>query len=172
MRTYQTLTLIAVIFGIIIGFLVWSFLSVSNVGLKSLEQNYGDSNTPLRQEERESSLSQIGAQAGITILMMIIALILVFVLPSRPKIVGVYLLIVAVAVLIGMGFFGILPFALFLPAGIVALRYKPQSRLVAHTSEDGQKSFQNDRNETLVCKKCKSLNSDGSKFCRNCGTTM
>jgi uncharacterized membrane protein len=141
MRTYQTLTLIAVIFGIIIGFLVWSFLSISDVGLRSLEENYGDSDTPNRQAERESSLSQITIQAGVTIVMLIIALILVFVLPRHPKIVGVYLLIVSVAVLIGMGLFGILPFALFLPAGIVALRYKVQNDIKSNESEDDGKVY-------------------------------
>ncbi len=141
MRTYQTLTLIAVIFGIIIGFLVWSFLAVSDVGLRSLEQNYGDSDTPNRQAERESSLSQITVQAGVTIVMMIIALILVFVLPRHPKIVGIYLLIVSVTVLIGMGLFGVLPFALFLPAGIVALRYKVQDNIKSDGREDDGKVY-------------------------------
>ena len=73
--------------------------------------------------------------------MLIIALILVFVLPRHPKIVGVYLLIVSAAVLIGMGLFGILPFALFLPAGIVALRYKVQNDIKSNESEDDGKVY-------------------------------
>jgi uncharacterized membrane protein len=63
----------------------------------------------------------------IVIILEIIVMVLVFVVkPNRLKPLGIFLIIVSVVVLIGTSYYGILPFALFLPAGIVALRYKPK----------------------------------------------
>jgi hypothetical protein len=72
--------------------------------------------------------------AGVSILLMIVGLVLVFALSRHPKVVGIYLIVLSGAVLLGMGYFGVLPFALFLPAGIVALRYKP-SRLTRYSGK-------------------------------------
>ena len=141
MRTYQTLTLIGVIFGIIIAFFVFATLSVVDIGLTSVEDNFDTSTSTYQPEERKSDLSQIGWMAGISILMMIVGLVLVFALPARPKIVGIYLIILSGVVLLGMGFFGVLPFALFLPAGIVALRYKPQKRYTTSQNKIEDKDY-------------------------------
>jgi hypothetical protein len=46
--------------------------------------------------------------------------------PRQLKPVGIFLIVVSALVLIGTSWYGILPFALFLPAGILALRYKPK----------------------------------------------
>lgn len=74
----------------------------------------------------------------VSVFMMMVGLILVFVLPGHPKVVGIYLIVLSIVVFIGMGLFGILPFALFLPAGIVALRYKLQNhgKGGGHRTED------------------------------------
>lgn len=127
MRSYQILTLIGTILGILIAFSVFVLLSVFDAGLTSVEKHYGDTET-YPQSERKSDLTYIGSSAGLSIFLMIIAIILVFVLPNQTKIVGVYLIIVSAVILIAIGLYGILPFALFLPAGIVALRYKQSRR--------------------------------------------
>ena len=63
----------------------------------------------------------------VVIILEIAVLVLVFVIkPTHLKPVGIFLIVVSVIVLIGTSWYGILPFALFLPAGILALRYKPK----------------------------------------------
>lgn len=144
MRTYQTLTLIGVIFGIIIAFFVFATLSALNIGLTSLEENFDTSTSTSQPEQRQSDLSGTGLRAGISILLMIVGLVLVFALPGHPKVVGIYLIILSVVVLFAIGFFGVLPFALFLPAGIVALRYKPQKRYTKGLNDIEEKDYSDD----------------------------
>jgi len=112
MRNYQTLTLIGSILGIIIVFSLYMFL------------NLGSLNS---QTELQTDLTEINTQIGICIILMVVALVMVFILSRQTKAVGIYLLVISLALLVGMGFYGILPFVLFLPAGILALRYNPQN---------------------------------------------
>jgi uncharacterized membrane protein len=72
-------------------------------------------------------MSYAAVAVPIVIILEIIVLILVFVIkPRQLKPLGIFLIVVSVIVLIGTSWYGILPFALFLPAGILALRYKPK----------------------------------------------
>ncbi len=112
MRNYQKLTLIGSILGIIIAFSLYMFL------------NSGSLNS---QTELQTDLTEINTQIGICIILLVIALIVVFIIQRQTKAVGIYLLMISIALLVGMGFYGILPFVLFLPAGIIALRYNPQN---------------------------------------------
>jgi hypothetical protein len=49
----------------------------------------------------------------------------VFVVKNNTKAVGFVLLVIGVITTLITNFWGLIPFALLLPAGIVALRYKP-----------------------------------------------
>jgi uncharacterized membrane protein len=74
-------------------------------------------------------MSYAAIAVPIVIVLEIVVLVLVFVIkPSQVKPIGIFLIVVSVVVLIGTSWYGILPFALFLPAGIIALRYKPKPR--------------------------------------------
>jgi len=50
---------------------------------------------------------------------------LVFVIKDRSKPLGIILIVIGVIVVIATGGFGIVGFAMFIVAGIVAFRYKP-----------------------------------------------
>jgi hypothetical protein len=77
--------------------------------------------------QNRSTMDYASVVIPIVIILEIIVMVLVFVVkPNRLKPIGIFLIIVSVVVLIGTSYYGILPFALFLPAGIVALRYKPK----------------------------------------------
>jgi hypothetical protein len=123
MRNYQTLTLIGSILGIIIAFSLYMFLMGSDSGLSSIEQNSTKSGSLNLQTKLHTDMTEISTQIGICIILMVIAVVVVFVLSRQIKAVGIYLLMISLALLVGMGFYGILPFILFLPAGIIALRY-------------------------------------------------
>jgi len=53
------------------------------------------------------------------------AMVLVFVIKDKIKPLGIILIVLGVIVVIATGGFGIVGFAMFVVAGIVALRYKP-----------------------------------------------
>jgi hypothetical protein len=72
-------------------------------------------------------MSYVAIAVPIVIILEIVVLVLVFVIkPNQVKSIGIFLPVVSVVVLIGTSWYGILPFALFLPTGILALRYKPK----------------------------------------------
>jgi hypothetical protein len=116
MRNYQTLTLIGSIFGILIAVGFWIFAS----SFEPFVTEFATEETAMENRETMS-------YAAIAVPVVIILEIAVFVAkPTQLKPVGIFLIVVSVIVLIGTSWYGILPFALFLPAGIIALRYKPK----------------------------------------------
>jgi hypothetical protein len=85
----------------------------------------------LEREERSAGMNYVFVAGAIAITLYIIAIVVAFVVKEKTKIVGIILLVIAVATLIAIGFFGVIGFALLLAAGIVALRYrKPQPAAV------------------------------------------
>jgi hypothetical protein len=52
-------------------------------------------------------------------------LVLTFVIANKIKALGIILIVIGLITMIITNFWGIIPFALLLPAGVVALRYKP-----------------------------------------------
>lgn len=127
MRNYQTLTLIGSILGILIAFAVIGLLGVLDIGITSFE-NLTDSTQEqldVQKEKRSTDIQYIYTTGGISIVLYIIAIITAFVLNQRTKVIGIILLVVSVATLILIGYFGVIGFALLLTGGIVALRYKP-----------------------------------------------
>ena len=76
--------------------------------------------------ERGSRAAEIQYSAA-AIILYIIAIISAFVIKQKTKVVGITLLVIAVATLFLIGLFGAIGFALLLTSGIVALRYKMPS---------------------------------------------
>lgn len=127
MRNYQTLALIGSILGIVTAFAVIAFMGVLDIGLTS----FGNLTTSTQEElqvEREgraADFQYIYSTGGVAIVLYIVALVIAFVIKQKTKIIGIVLLVVAVATLFLIGYFGVIGFALLLTSGIVALRYKP-----------------------------------------------
>jgi hypothetical protein len=120
LRNYQTLTLIGSIIGILTAVGFWIFAS----SFESFVTEFGTEETVMQNRQ---AMSYAAIAVPIVIVLEIVVLVLVFVIkPNQVKPIGIFLLVVSVVVLIGTSWYGILPFALFLPAGILALRYKPK----------------------------------------------
>ena len=124
MRTYQTLTLLGSILGIAIAFGVYATLGVLDITLNVFENMTGQESQTNPSAKRQADIQYTSTAAGISVFVLIVALVIAFVIKQRTKIVGISLIIIAVVTLFAIGLFGIIPFALLLPAGISALRYK------------------------------------------------
>lgn len=126
MRNYQTLTLIGSILGILIVFAVIAFMDVLDIGITSLENLTKSTQEELQveREGRAADFQYISATGAAAIVLYIVAIIIAFVIKQKMKIIGITLLVVSVATLILIGYFGVIGFALLLTGGIVALRYK------------------------------------------------
>jgi hypothetical protein len=107
---------------IAVGF--WLFASVFSAGLESLnESGFADRNTV---SQNRNTMLYAAVAVPLVIVLEVVVLILVFVIkPKQVKPLGIFLVAVSVIVLISTSSYGILPFALFLPAGMLALKYKP-----------------------------------------------
>lgn len=128
MRNYQTLTLVGSILGMLIAFGVYTTIGVLNVSMNVFENMTGEETQINPSAKRQIDMQYITAGVGVSIFSFIVALVLAFVIKERTKIVGISLIIIAVITFFAMGLFGVIPFALLLPAGIVAIRYKLQAK--------------------------------------------
>ena len=75
----------------------------------------------------------------ISIFMIIGSLLIVFTHIKNTKIIGIYLMIVAIVALLARGSFGVLPFAIFLSAGIITLRFRSQKEIVEQKMQKKRK---------------------------------
>jgi hypothetical protein len=107
---------------IAVGF--WVFTSSVSAGLDSLnESGFVDHNTAT---QNRNTMSYAAVAVPLVIVLEIVVLISVFVIkPKHVKPLGIFLVAVSVIVLISTSWYGVLPFALFLPAGMLAIKYKP-----------------------------------------------
>lgn len=132
MRTYQTLSLIGSIIGIfltlgLIG--IVGFLGGTADVLLNVSESIDPTNPETVQQRQEFELQRASTNSFIAgsflAFFMYIAIIpITFTVKSKTKAVGIILLVLGfIAMLITNGW-GIIPFALLLPAGILALRYK------------------------------------------------
>lgn len=138
MRTYQTLSLIGNIFGILLS--IGLFLLMGT--LMGTSQYFLEMSNPSEQELRESEarveeVSPFVGGLAFAFILYIIMLVLTFVIANKTKALGIVLIVIGFIAMLITNFWGIIPFALLLPAGVVALRYKP-SRLTryAERSDD------------------------------------
>ena len=111
MRSYQTLSVVAGVLGLLIVFIVYAIMGTLAIFVES----FGGGELAAKE--------QVFFQVGVSAFLYIIAIIIPFVI-KQPKIVGYTLLVLAISTLISAGAFGIIGFALLLPAGIIAIRWK------------------------------------------------
>lgn len=130
MRTYQTLTLIGAILGMLVIFGAYATTGVLNVTMNVLENMTRDESDNASSIKRQADMQYVSAAAGVTIVLYIAALVLAFTIKQRTKIVGISLILIAIITVIATSLFGVIGFALLLPAGIVALRYKQSPKVV------------------------------------------
>jgi len=112
-QTYQILSIIGGVLGLLITLAAAAALSFTS----HMAQSFGGEG--LADSESEHYTTTV----GIAIMIYISCFIVPFVI-KKTKIVGMYLLASSFVVLIATGLFGLLGFALLLPAGILALRHK------------------------------------------------
>ena len=129
MRNYQTLSLIGCIFGMLltIGLLLtMSFLSGTQNVLMNMSKNLSPNNpqNAINQQkfENANARNQLFLMGlGLAFFMYIGAIVITFV-AKNTKAVGTTLLGIGVIAMVITNYWGIIPFGLLLPAGIVALR--------------------------------------------------
>jgi len=96
--------------------------------------------------ESQMSGSTFVGGAFISFFIYIIILVVTFTVKRKTKAVGITILVLGILAMVATNFWGIIPFALLLPAGIVALRYKPRKKGIqvnnASTPTTGSKSNQ------------------------------
>ena len=129
MRTYQTLSLIGCIIGILLSIglalVVGGLMTASNVMLNM--------SRPTESERQEHEINQTGLSlfvggAFLAFFIYIAILVVTFVVRTKTKAAGVIILVLGVIGMAITNLWGIIPFALLLPAGIVALKYNPQTK--------------------------------------------
>jgi hypothetical protein len=136
MRSYQTLSLVGCILGMIITFGVLATLGALNITIQTFQNATKNSglaqNTTEQQRQNQENIKRKADSEMLTrngaaaIMLYIVGIIVPFVIMDRTKIVGIILLPISFITLVLIGLFGVIGFALLLTAGIVALRYKPQ----------------------------------------------
>jgi hypothetical protein len=125
MRTYQTLSLI----GCIIGIFLTIGLALVIGGLMTASDVFFNMSRPTESERQEQAVAQKSNSVfvgGLLIAFFIYIAILVvtFAVRSKIKAVGITIIILGVIGMATTNLWGIIPFALLLPAGISALRHK------------------------------------------------
>jgi hypothetical protein len=136
MRTYQTLSLIGCILGMLltIGLLLtMSFLSGTENVLMNMSKNLSPNNPQNAINQQNFENTKARNQPFITGLafaffMYIGAIVITFVV-KNTKAVGITLLGIGVIAMVITNYWGIIPFGLLLPAGIVALRLKAERNI-------------------------------------------
>jgi len=114
MRSYQTLSVIAGVLGLIIMFIAYGIVGSLAILLESFTG------------EGPAEKEQIFTQLGVSGFLYVVVIIIPFVI-KQPKIVGYILLGLAVATLISAGGFGIIGFAILIAGGISAVRWKEKA---------------------------------------------
>jgi drug/metabolite transporter (DMT)-like permease len=136
MRNYQTLSLIGCIFGILIT-MAWgaTFGAVINIS-----ENLG---TDTSQFEQEMGGWIVGLFFAFIIYIVLLVLTFTMKTTKKVKILGIILLAGGVINTAITNLWGIVALALLIPAGVIALRYKPSTskryRLVEEEGEGGEK---------------------------------
>lgn len=122
MRSYQILSIIAGVLGLLIVFTVYAIMGTLAIFVES----FGGGELAAKE--------QVFFQVGVSAFLYVITIIIPFVI-KQPKIVGYALLVLAVSTLISAGGFGIIGFALLIPAGIVGIRWK-EKKIPVSTAND------------------------------------
>ena len=141
MRTYQTLTLIGTVLGILTTIGYWitivgfdAFVTSFDESMRESEFYTTDPETERQYQENKDSMAYINAAAPTSIVLLVVILISTMVIKTQTKVLGFILIVVSVAELILTSAIGVIPLALLLPAGILALRWKPPEYEPTYTS--------------------------------------
>jgi hypothetical protein len=145
MRTYQTLTVIGGIIGILLTLAligIEGFLLGAGDVLLNASESLSTTETQRQQdvinrqefEATRESIAPFLAGLALSFFMYIAVIPVVFVVKNNTKAVGIVLFGIGVITTAITNFWGIIPFALLLPAGIVALRHKHKQK-----QEDNEK---------------------------------
>jgi hypothetical protein len=161
MRTYQTLSLIGCIIGI--------FLTLALIGLVGFLTGTGDvllnfsesvdpTNPQTIQQRQEFERQQASTNAFIAgsflSFFIYIALIPVtFAVKNKTKAVGVILLVIGFIAMVITNGWGIISYALLLPAGILALRFKKQKVRRRIVEEEEVEEDESEEDDTTAAKK-------------------
>lgn len=128
MRTYQTLSLIGCILGILLSIglgVVIGFLSTTSDVLFNMSR---PTETEIQQHETKSEPLRLAAGGFFLAFFLYVAiLVITFVVKTKTKLVGILILVLGVIGMAITNLWGIIPFALLLPAGILALRHKSEA---------------------------------------------
>jgi hypothetical protein len=141
MRTYQTLGLIGGILGMLLTiglFLTLSFFSgftgalvnmTTHFPVNTPQQAQQNAQTQQNYQNAKTRSDQLASGLAFAFLFYIACIVTTFVI-KNTKVVGSILLGLGVIALPITNFWGIIPFALLLPAGIVAIRQKGISKSI------------------------------------------
>lgn len=128
-------------------------------------------------QENKASMAYINAAAPTSIIILVVILIITMVIKTQTKILGIILIVVAVTELILTSAFGVLPLALLLPAGILAIRWKPprsestQTQRVDYYSTKGEDSIVGRTGKTY-CRYCGKQRDASGEYCSICGRSL
>jgi hypothetical protein len=129
MRTFQTLALIGCILGILLTFgllTLEGFLMRTSEVFLNMSKGTNSTENAINQQKynaRQASTSPFLAGLAIAFILYIVGIVIAFVV-KNTKGVGIILLAIGVIAIVVTNGWGIIAFALLLPAGIVALREK------------------------------------------------
>lgn len=128
MESYQVLSLIGCIFGILLTiglYLLVGFLMGTSDVFFNMSRPTEQERT--MHEESRSSVTPFMGGTVFAFFLYIAMLAITLAVKGKTKIVGVILIVPGVICTVITNFWGIIPFALLLPAGIVALRHRPRT---------------------------------------------
>lgn len=117
MRTYQTLSLIGCVLGILM-MMGWFIIAAVGSGISE-----------------STELTNIVGLSFLSLLIYTGILIITFVIKQRVKLAGILILSLGVLATISSNVWGIIALFLLVPAGIVALRWKPRERVYREEEE-------------------------------------
>lgn len=135
MKTYQTLSLIGCIIGL---FLMLFLFGVAGVGTifnnasMNLTKQYGNSSQlaiqTQRHAESEKVFSAFAAGTAFSLVLFIVSIPATFLI-KKTKVIGIMLIVIAVITTAITNGWGIIPLALLLPAGILAIKQKKLAQI-------------------------------------------
>jgi len=131
MKTYQTLSLIGCIIGI---FLMLGLTAIAGIGTFSGDMalnmsKLGGNATQIANQQKannyyNASFSSFAAGTTLSFFLFLALIPIIFVV-KKAKVVGIVAILLGLIIVAITNLWGIVPFALLLPAGILAIRYKP-----------------------------------------------
>lgn len=138
MRTYQTLSLIGCIIGIFLMLFLFGIAGLGTIANDislNITKQYGNGSELATQQQKhaanEAVFKPFGEGVFLSFLIYIALIPITFIIKSKTKVVGIIVIILGFITMAITNVWGLIPFALLLPAGILAIRYKPGDKALA-----------------------------------------